>query len=121
MADRRKHFSAFERLTRQGQEVVRLGVEKLDSGETTLEGILEALRLATGEEMARSSLHRFATEERLRRRLEAQEGRRDALVAELRANPDGKAARMVSLLLEEALVAKGLDFSDKDADELLAM
>jgi len=113
--ERRKHYR-FDGLSPEGQAIVRAGAEDKTK---TLEAIRSELQAATGEEISTGALHRWITEQRLAAKLERQEATRDAVLASFRANPDGKAAKMLSLLLEEALLQK-VDFSTKEADELLA-
>jgi len=114
-SDRRKHFR-FDQLAPAGQAIVRAGAEDKTK---TLEAIRSELQAATGEEISTGALHRWISEERLRARLARQEQARDLMLEAVRSHPDSRAARMVELLVEEALVAK-LDFSDKSMDELLA-
>jgi hypothetical protein len=111
---RRKHF-AVEGLSDQAQAVVQRG---LDEG-WTLERIVEAVAKETGEKLAMSSLHRWSLEDRMRKRIERAERARDNMLAALKADPDGKTAQAVRLLVEEALVERGISFDGKEQDELL--
>lgn len=114
-ADRRKHF-AVQDLSKEAQAVVQRGLDE----EWTLEKIVEGVAKETSEKLVLSSLARWAQEDRMRRRVERQERVSATMFTALKLDPDGKTATAVRLLVEEALVSRGLTFEGQEQEELLA-
>jgi len=113
---RRRHF-AVEKLSEGGQAAVRAAVEQ----RKTLAEVARALKDATGEHVATSSLHRWMQADQVRQRIERRQQAVDAALTMLRAEPDGRMARMVQLALEERLIQAEDQLGALDLAEQLAL
>jgi len=116
MSRRRTHF-AVERLSKEGQAVVRRG----HSENWTLEQAAEELQKTTGETIATSSLHRWWQNETVRQKCEKRQQNADAALAMVRSDPDGRMARNISLMVQEHLLLREEELVQGDAHELLSL
>jgi len=101
MPERRKHF-AVERLSKEGQAVVRRGFDN----NWTLKYTQEALQGATGEAINTSSLHNFWKWLKVQQRIARSKQTADAAMAMVCADVDGRAAQVINLRLQELLLEK---------------
>lgn len=114
MSNRRRHFSV-ERLSEEGQVVVRRGFDN----NWTLDHTVGVLQTVTGEDLSVSSLHRWWKWQEVQRRLERRQQAVDSALAMVRSDPDGRMASAIRMMLQEQLLQREAELAKGDADELL--
>jgi len=115
MASSRRRQFAIERLSPEGQKVVRQGME----AGRTLDAVASELRRATGEQASVSSIHRWWRWEKTKVRFAERQQALDTAVELVKAVPDPRFISALNNALKDHLLDKEAELKEESALELM--